>query len=66
MTVVVPLSAFLRLISLLRLSEPMVVLSFVEILSKGVRKTTEASSSFFLPSNLQGQPSFGSVVAMWI
>ena len=48
MTAVLPLSAFLRLISLLRLTEvmAMAVLSFAEILSKGVRKTTEASSSF--------------------
>ena len=45
MTAVLPLSAFLQ-ISLLRLTEPMAVLSFAEILSKGVRKTTEASSSF--------------------
>ena len=46
MTAVVPLSAFLRLISLLCLSELMAALSFAEILSKRVRKTTEASSSF--------------------
>ena len=46
MTVVVPLSAFLRLISLLRLSEPIAFLSFAEILSKEAWKTVEASSSF--------------------
>ena len=48
MTVVVPLSAFLRLISLLRLSELIAFLSFAEILSLCGLKTIEASSSLVL------------------
>ena len=43
MTVVVPLSAFMRLISLLRVSEPIAYISFAEILAKGAWKTIEAT-----------------------
>ena len=66
MTVVVPLSAFLRLISLLRLSEPIAFLSFAKILSKECGKLLKQVQALFLPGNVLGQPSFELVVAMWI
>ena len=52
MTVVVSLSAFLRLISLLRLSEPIAFLSFAEILSKERGKLLKQVQALFLPGNV--------------